>query len=222
MAAPTWAEIKAEIEAEYDLTEETFVDATELLQYANSGIEDVEKEIHTINDNYFHSESSISFVNGVSDYSLPSDIFANKITGWVFDDGSKSYMIKELKDLSKIPDIQTTDYYQYRIINTTAGGTKIRVYPTPSTTETNNTIFYRRRIVLFVDDSSVLDVPEAKEFLKQYVIDKAANKERMTPDAQESPALMKKRKSLLDSLAKMIDDDNTEVYINTDYYEEFL
>lgn len=222
MAAPTWGEIKAEIEAEYDLTEETFVDGAELLQYANSGIEDIEKEIHTINDNYFHSEASISLVNGTADYDLPSDIFANKITGWIYDDGSKSYMIKELKDLSKIPDVRNEDFYQYRIINTTAGGTKIRVYPTPKATETNNTLFYRRRIVLLEDDSSVLDVPEAKEFLKQYVIDKAANKERLTPDAQESPALMKKRKSLLDSLAKMIDDDNTEVYINTDYYEEFL
>lgn len=217
----TWAEIKAEIQAEYDLSEETFVDATELLQYANSAIEDIEKEIHTIHDKYFHAEDNISLVTGTQDYDLPSDIFANKVTGIYYNDGTIKYEITEIKDLREIIDVESDDDYRYKILNTTSSGTKIRIYPQSREDSTNVTIFYRRRIKLFVDDTDVLDVPEAKEFIKQYVIDKASNKERMTPDAPESAALGRKRKALLDSLENMIDDDNTDLLINTDFYEEF-
>lgn len=217
----TWAEIKAEIQAEYDLSEETFVDAAELLQYANSSIEDIEKEIHTIHDKYFHAETSLSLVQGTQEYSMPTDIFANKITGIYYNDGVTKYEIKEIKDLREVIDVDSDDDYRYKIINSTAGGVKIKLYPASRETSSNVVVFYRRRIKLFTQDSDVLDVPEAKEFIKQYVVDKCANKERMTPDAPESAALGRKRKALLDSLENMIDDDNTDLHINTDFYEEF-
>ena len=217
----TWGEIREEIQAEYDLSEETFVDATELLQYANSAIEDIEKEIHTIHDKYFHSESVVSLITGVQDYNLPTDIYANKVTGLYYTDGTTKYEIKEIKDLREIIDVESEDDYRYKIVNTTSNGTKLRIYPSSRETSNNVTLFYRRRIKLFQNDASILDVPEAKEFVKQYVIDKAMNKERMTPDAPESAALGRKRKALLDSLENMIDDDNTDLLINTEFYEEF-
>lgn len=217
----TWGEIREEIQAEYDLGEETFVDATELLQYANSAIEDIEKEIHTIHDKYFHSESVVSLITGVQDYNLPTDIYANKVTGLYYTDGTTKYEIKEIKDLREIIDVESEDDYRYKIVNTTSNGTKLRIYPSSRETNSNVTLFYRRRIKLFQNDASILDVPEAKEFVKQYVIDKAMNKERMTPDAPESAALGRKRKALLDSLENMIDDDNTDLLINTEFYEEF-
>lgn len=217
----TWGEIREEIQAEYDLSEETFVDATELLQYANSAIEDIEKEIHTIHDKYFHSESVVSLITGVQDYNLPTDIYANKVTGLYYTDGTTKYEIKEIKDLREIIDVESEDDYRYKIVNTTSNGTKLRIYPNSRETNNNVTLFYRRRIKLFQNDASVLDVPEAKEFVKQFVIDKAMNKERMTPDAPESAALGRKRKALLDSLENMIDDDNTDLLINTEFYEEF-
>lgn len=218
----TWSELKNEIEQEYDLTEETFVNAAELLQYANSAIEDIEKEIHTLNDKYFHTETDIPLSVGVDEYDLPTDIYATKITGMYYDDGSDEYEVKELKNLRQISDVESEDYYRYRIINSSASGMKIKLYPPSRITGSNITLHYRRRINLLVDDNSVLDVPEAKEFVKQFVIDKCVNKERLTPDAPESAALGRKRKALLDSLAKMIDDDATNVDIDTTYYEEFL
>jgi hypothetical protein len=218
----TWGEILAEIEDENDLAEEVFVDSGELLTYANSGLEDLEKKIHVINDNHFAADTSLALVNGTSTYSLPSDIYSTKINGIFYNDGSTKYEIKPLKNLSEIPDIDTNDDYRYRIINTTASGRQIKLYPASRETSSSNvTIFYRRVIKLFVDSTSVLDIPEAKEFVKQYVTDKVKNKERNTPDAPESDSLVAKRKDLLDSLEKMIDDDNTEVAVNTDYYEEF-
>jgi hypothetical protein len=218
----TWAEIRAEIQAEYDLSEETFVDSVELLQYANSAIEDIEKEIHTIHDKYFHAETPIALVTNTQDYILPTDIFANKVTGIYYNNGTTKYEIKEIRDLAEILDVESADDYRYKIVNTTSGGTKLRFYPPSRETSSNVIMFYRRRIKLFTLDADTLDVPEAKEFIKQYVIDKAMNKERMTPDAPESAALGRKRKALLDSLENMIDDNNNDIFISTDYYEEFI
>lgn len=221
--ADTWGTIKAEIEAEYDLSEETFVDASELLGYANSALEDIEKEIHTLNDRYFSADTTLSLVNGTAAYSLPSDIYATKINGLIYSSGGTIYEIKELKDLTKIPHVNANDRYLYRIINNTATGLQIKLYPASrETSSTAVTLHYRRKVIKFADDTTVLDVPEGKEFLKQFVIDKVANKERMTPDAPESEALKRKRKQLLDSLENQIDDNNSDVNVDMSFYEEFI
>jgi hypothetical protein len=221
--ADTWGTIKTEIEAENDLTEEVFVDAAELLYYANSALEDIEKEIHTLNDKYFAANTPLVLVSGTATYSLPTDIYATKITGIIYDDGSTKYEIKPLVDLNKIPLVSATSRYQYRIINNVATGLQIKLYPTAyENSSANVTIYYRRKIKKFTDTTTTLDVPEGKEFLKQFVTDKAVNKERMTPDALESAALQRKRKQLLDSLENQIDDNNNDIGVDTSYYEEFL
>lgn len=221
--ADTWGTIKTEIESENDLTEEVFVDATELLVYANSALEDIEKEIHTLSDKYFAAEANITLVNGTATYSLPSDIYATKITGLIYDDGSTKYEIKPLTDLNNIPLIAANSRYRYRIVNNVATGMQIKLYPAAYENSTTNvTIYYRRKIKKFVDTTTTIDVPEGKEFVKQFVTDKAVNKERMTPDAPESAALQRKRKQLLDSLENQIDDNNNDIGVNTNYYEEFL
>lgn len=220
---PTWSEIKAEVQIEQDLSEETWVSATELLNFANDGISDVEKEIHTIHDKYFDADAFITLTEGQSEFNLPTDIYANKITGLYYDNGSEKYEINPLKSLSDIMHVQDEDEYQYRIINTTSGGKKLKFYPPArETTSLFVVMSYRRKAKPFVDDTSELDIPEAKDFIKQYVKDKVSNKERMTPDAPESAALGRKRKSLLDSLENMIDDDNNEVNVDLTFYGEIL
>ena len=218
----TWATIKAEIENENDLAEETFVDSAELLTYANEAVRDVEKEIHKLHDKYFAAEQNLTLVSGTDLYSLPSDIYANKINALIYDDGADRYEIKPLKNLSDIPLIKPNDMYQYRIVNTTSGGRKIKLYPASRVSDsTSLTIYYRRKVIPFADDTTVLDIPEAQDFIKQYVSDKVSNKERLTPDAPESNALKRKRQLLLESLVQMIDDDNTEVNVDMSYYGEF-
>lgn len=220
---PTWSEIKTEIQIEQDLSEETWISDIELLNFANDGIADIEKEIHTIHDKYFDADASISLVQGQSEYDLPSDIYANKITSIFYNNGSDKYEIKELKTLSDVMFIEDNDEYQYRIINTSTGGRKLKIYPAARETDsTSTTMSYRRNAKPFTLDADELDIPEAKDFIKQYVKDKVSNKERMTPDAPESAALSRKRKALLDSLENMIDDDNNELNVNFNYYKEFI
>lgn len=219
---PTWLDIKTEIEDENDLAEETFVDGDELLTYGNEAIRDIEKEIHKLHDKYFAAEAAISLAVNEDEYALPTDIYANKINALIYDDGSDRYEVKPLKNLKDIPYIKENDQYFYRIINTTASGRLIKLYPASRVLDaTALTVYYRRRAIEFVDETTALDIPEAQDFIKQYVTDKVANKERLAPDAQESNALKRKRQLLLESLVQMIDDDNTDVNVDMSYYGEF-
>lgn len=219
---PTWLELKTEIEADYDLAEETWIKPAELMSAANTAISSIEKQIHTFHDKYFETEGYIPLTASTSIYNLPADIFAVKITGIYFNNGSEKYEIKPIKSLSDTVDVDASEPYKYRIINTSASGLQLKLYPPARETHpTAVTMFYKRNANLFTVDASELDIPEAKDFVKQYVIDFAVNKERMTPDAPESPKLQTMRKDLLDSLENMIDDDNTGLDVDYSYYEEF-
>ena len=223
---PTWSTIRTQIKAEMDLDDEVFVTDAELLYYANQAIEEIEKEIHAMEDQsqrYFSSEANIALVADTSTYSLPTDIYAAKILGIHYSDGSNKYEIKPIRDLGELVHVETDDDYRYRLIDTTAGGKKIKIYPTSRETSSSNvTIYYRRKATQLASDSDNLDVPEATQFVKQFVIEKVANKERMTPDAPESLKLQAIRKNLLDSLENMVDDNNNEVGIDYSHYEESI
>lgn len=218
----TWLELKTEIELEYDLAEETFVTADELVHFVNEAIDDAEAEIHNINEKYFETETELNIFAGQAEYDFPADIYAFKITS-IFFIGNMKYEVLPLQDKRKILQVQPTDDFRYRIVNSAASGKKIRLYPTPAEDVVLGLqVHYLRQANRVADDTSVIDIPEAKSFLKQYVIDKAANKERMTPDAPESPALMRKRKQLLETLSTMVPDENDELEANTEYYEEHV
>lgn len=217
----TWAELKTEIEDEYDLAEETFVETAELMALGNEAVEDAEKEIQAVNPSYFRASEVLPLVAGTASYDLPDDIFANKIELLMFDDGSCSYEIKPIRNLAVIPDICEGDDYRYLITNQGAEGTKIKIFPTPTASDaTSVTLYYIRNVKLFTADEDELDIPEAKSFIKQYVVDKAANKENMTPGAPQSAALARKRQAFIDAIKVMMPDDNNEPLINECPYWE--
>jgi len=209
---PTWGDLKTEIEDEYDLAEETFIDPDELMMLGNEAIEDVEKEIQIANPSYFRASEPLALISGQSTYDLPADIFANKIELIMFDASeSNTYEIKPIRNLAVIPDIEPGDDFRYLITNKATEGTKVKIYPTPTANDsTSATIYYIRNARRFEDNTTELDIPEAAGFIKQYVVDKSANKEAMQPGAAESPALARKRKLFLDSIKVMTPDDNNQ------------
>lgn len=78
----TYAQIKQKVHDRIDTEDETFVDDTEMLGYCQDAIDFCENKIHKANvgDRYFETVGPITLVAGVRDYTLPSDIFGNKIT----------------------------------------------------------------------------------------------------------------------------------------------
>lgn len=218
----TWGDLETEINAEYDLSEELFVTSTEKMVYVNDAIRDVEKAIHAIPgaEKYYESQTALTTTNGDAYVDLPADIYANKITLLYYSD---QYEIKPIKDLRQAAVAQAGENYRYRIENSTADGTRIRLYPAASETSSSNILaWYIRKAATVTATTDVVDVPEpAREFIKQYVIDQCANKERMTPDAPESAALKREREDLVSILSNMISDENNEVLPDaSNYYEQ--
>ena len=75
----TWAELKDKVQRDLDLEGEVFINETELLGYANEAIDEVERQVHTLYEDYFLTKAVISLVDGTEEYALPTDIYAFKI-----------------------------------------------------------------------------------------------------------------------------------------------
>ena len=135
----TYAEIKTKVEQDLGIEQEEFISATELLGYCNAGIDKAEAEIHTIYEDYFLSKTDIFPVANDDTYSLPLDIYANKIRGIMFKNQNLIYPMRRIRFNDKFNDIMQTnhydvgsDYYRYLLINRSAAeGVQIEVVPMP-------------------------------------------------------------------------------------------
>lgn len=220
----TWSEIRQEVEDEYDLSEETFVTPEELLAYANEAIEMIESSLMKVeNGVYFKDQEALALVNGTSLYDLPATIYANKVRKIIYNDGSRKYVIDRLKRVEEIPLVDSSDDYMYEIVNNSVTGPQIKLHPASRETSASNvTVYFIRNANRLAVDADELDIPEAKAFIKQYVIEKAMNKERMTPDAAPSASLTNKHDMLIDALTDMVPDEDNKIPMDLSYYEDFV
>ncbi len=221
MRSWTWSEIKNKVEADLDLFDEDFVTPSEMLGYANAAIDEAEAEILTIYEDYLLASENITITAGTKEYDLPTTIHAHKIRIILYDDGQTKYPLKRIKKLSDLLDIESTDDYRYFITNnSTASGAKIRIEPAPrSSSTTTFTVFFIRDANRLVDDSDVMDLPEASGFVIQYIKDKCIDKEAGTQNGQTSPLLEKERKILVDRLTEIIPDEDNEMLADLTHYE---
>jgi len=217
----TWATLKAEILRELDLQGEDFITATELMDYANDAIDEAEAEIMTIYEKYFETEANLSVTSGVATVSMPTGIYANKITCINYDNGSTKYEVKRIKNLKEIPHIQAGQLYRYRIINPT-GGYQIKLYPTPTeTTSTYFTCYYLRNANAITADATVIDLPEAKGFIKAHIKARCMAKEGFPGNPAVNPDVEKQRQLLIETLENMVPDENNEIEPDMSFYDDF-
>lgn len=227
MQLSTYTEILAKLENDYDLNDETFMTQAELLGYMNAAIDDAEAIIHNLHfeDKYFRTVANLAFVTGTQDYSLPSDIYGNKILAFFYVNGSQKYEIGRIKDVRETQNIDIGDAYRYLPINTTASGVKIRVYPTLAETSSNNELWYIRnmiRLTTSASASNVCEVPESVNFIYQHVKKSIARKmRRQDLIAMEDQELKNQYNLMLDNLKEMVPDNNNLVTQDlTSYWDQ--
>lgn len=224
MYSPTYGELKADLQKELDLEDETFITPDELLNYFNEAITVVSSEIHTIYEDYFLAQTlSISITSGTSRYDLPDDIFAQKIRSLVYDDGaSKKYEIKRIKQIKEIPFVANTDLYRYIIVNDATDGVQIELHPTPAETNSNVKMMYLRGATRFTgDDADICDIPEFTNVVVQYAKWKCLCKEGH-PDANNAAAILDGlRKQMVETLMARVPDEDNEVIKDTTFYDDF-
>ena len=221
----TWATMKAEIQRECNVEGEDFVSEQELLDWANDAKDEAEAEIVSLYDRYLETSTTLTTTSGSGVVSLPTDIYANKITGLWFDDGSEIYEIKQVKRKEEIHFAGDNDKYKFYITNSTASGTKIQPVPAARESSSSNlTCYYIRESAAIDADSDYMDIPIAEGFIKQYVKDKIQEKELgpMAPKGR-SDLLEKQRSLMIEALNQMIPDDSSdELQPDLSAYTEFI
>lgn len=132
----TLAEARAKVFDEDDLNDESFITPAEMVGYFNEAIDDAEAEIMTLNQDYFLTNHYLPLVAATSVYELPKNIYANKIRGLVFNNGTLIYEIPRLRrrnvftTISDISQFGSADEYRYFLTNAAPGQAQLELAPT--------------------------------------------------------------------------------------------
>ncbi len=224
----TYSQLKAKLENDLDITDLDFVNGeTELLGYINEAIDDAESIVHTLglDAQYFNTQSTMTLVNGTSDYSLPSDIFASKIRKIFYINGQTKYEIFRIRDLTEIPFFQSGDDYRYVLLTTsgTANNIRLRFCPTPVEDGTYIQVWYIRNATTMTTattSTNVCEIPESQNFVMQHV--KTRIYEKMgNPNLQLAVSeLAAQRDLMIQTLSEMVPDENSLVRPDLSFYED--
>lgn len=218
----TWAEIKAKVKNDLDLNDEVMIGEAELLAYANEAIDEAEQHVLTIYEDYLLESSPISLVSGQSLYALPVDIYAHKIRRIFYNTAQDKYEVKRLRDLTKMLDVEANDPYQYMITNGAVDGAMLRLLPASREDSASNVeVWYLRNANKLVDDASVMDIPEAVNFVIAHIKKSCLTKEGHPGQVSAQQELERQRQLLVDTLSAMVPDEDNEVLVDVSFYSEF-
>jgi hypothetical protein len=224
----TWAQIKAKVQADLGIEDEVFVTEAELMSYCNEAIDEAEAEIHGLYEDYFLNKSTLTLVQGTSDYVLPTDIYAHKIRRIIYQHGANIYAVERLKDWKKFEEKALTDYYPstayyaYIILNSAAGAPKISLVPTAQESGAYMTVWYIRNATRMTADASICDIPEFINFVYQYIKCRVYEKE-MNPNAQAAVAILQQQRTLMqETLGTMVPDADNTIEMDLSSYEEHV
>lgn len=239
----TYAEIKQKVQSDLDLQEETFITPDEMVGYCNEAIHEAESEILTIYEDYFLSSTPLTLTTGVSLYSLPSNIYAQKIRGLVYSNGSVQYTIRKIRGSFKFEDLQMiqtyspNDDYRYLLTNSTAGvQSKILLAPPSRETGAYVTVWYIRnaqRILTAAESgilptdantagqlATILDIPEFSTFIIDFMKCKCLAKDNDGRLDDQIAALAKQREMLVSTLTNQVPDDDNRIQMDLSFYSE--
>lgn len=130
-----YQEMYNKITQDLDLKDETFVSPDEMSGYINEALSEAENEIIELNKDYFKTKYYLPVVQGSSVYSLPDNIYANKIRSIIYQNGSVIYPIVQYRRRNEFQNLAFTDQYgqaddyRYTLINDSIGQAQIEFHP---------------------------------------------------------------------------------------------
>jgi len=211
------------IQNDLDLQDEIFISPEEFLGYFNEAIDNAEAQIHALYEDYFLTSASIALVTGTSTYSMPSDIYANKVRSMYYVNGQTKYEIKRWRrPLSDIPYVDTSDDYMYLPINSSASGYQFKFLPAAQETSSSNvTIWYIRNAKVITTGTDVCDIPEFINYILQYVKMRCYEKEGHVNTIKAIEDTEKEKMLMIQTLTNMTDDEDTEIRKDFSFYNDF-
>jgi len=232
----TYGKFRAKLQLDTDTADETFISPDELVGLTNEGIQEAESEIHTLDEEYFLAEATITLANGTSEYDLPTDIFGQKIRGITFHNGSIIYPVKRVRRLHKFFEVElvrqfgSQENYRYLLKNQSAtAGLKLVLLPQSRDVGAFLFMWYIReanRIPLVsagsqaASDATVIDIPEFVPFVFDFVKLKIMQKEKDPGISEQAAILANQRKMMVDTLTNRVPDDDDNITMDLTHYEE--
>lgn len=222
----TLSQIRTKINRDLDLEAENFVRTEEMTDYINEGIDEAEAEIHSLYEDYFLSRATVTLVAGQEEYSLPADIYAQKIRRVVYNNTSSIYKIKRSGDWKKFEKyaiaetFETSDIYEYFILNESAGTPKLLLVPKSRDTGPYMTIWYIRQANRLENADDVCDIPEFVNFVMQYVKARVYEKEVHPNAGQARVDLEHQRRLMQGTLTAAQPDAENNIELDMSSYEE--
>jgi hypothetical protein len=123
--------------------DEQFVTFNGFIGFFNEAIDEGEAEVMGLDEDYFLSKDSLIMIEGVSEYEMPENIFADKLRGIIFDDESERYQIRKMRrkelflNIHRAADTANGDAaYQHYIRNDIPGQRKFVLTPPARTSST--------------------------------------------------------------------------------------
>jgi hypothetical protein len=223
----TWAEIRQKVERDLDLEGETFITATEMLGYGNEAVDEVERQIHTLCEDYFLTRDVVTLVPDQEAYPMPSNIYANKLRRIVYRRGTEVWPVDRIRDWKKLYNYEVEKAYTiadarygFFVVNTTPGTPEMLLAPTPTEAGAYLQRWYIRNANEMTDDASICDIPEAVNYVIAYIKVKCATKD-MHPLLNTFQAdLDKQYADTMKSLAEMVPDNENTIEADTRIYDE--
>lgn len=225
----TLAEIIAKVEKDLDIEGEDFVKRDELIGYINEGIDFCESKVHDLNEDYFLSSGAVTLVTGTNIYDLPTDIYGDKIREISYRQGTRTYEIKRLRNWKKFKIYELDRAFGpqgpavelcYMLLNSTPGAPQILFTPEVQETGPYVTIWYLRQANRLVNDSDVMDIPEAAQYIIQFAKMSCYEKEGHPNLGGAMIKLEALRTELLGNLQIRSPDNNDEIEMDLSIYSE--
>lgn len=217
----TWSTIKAKIKRQLDLQEQDFCDDDELLDYANAAIDRVEAEIHNLYQDYFLNSYYIPLVEGINEYVLPTDIYANKIRKIFYKDSDNNYYEVMPITLEETLDMEVGEDYKYLILNDSTNGYRIRFYPNVAvTSSTYLQVWYLRNAKRLVLDADACDLPEFVNYVIEFIRKRVLEKDGSPLLAIAEADLEFQRQLMIKTLQTRKPDNNNRITPELDLYLE--
>lgn len=127
--------ISQKVQYDLDLQDETFIQPDELVGYANEGLKEAFAEILGVRENYYLTKWFVPCTAGNDLFILPPNIYANKIRGVMYQNGSIIYALKRMREkelfesIAYVNQYGLSDEYRYLIRNDIPGQPCMQLVP---------------------------------------------------------------------------------------------
>ncbi len=222
MSLWTKANVVAKVEADLDLEDEVFIVASEMTGYVNEAVRDARAVICNLEEDYYLTYANLTVTLAEDEFALPTGIYLMKLRGVTYNNGSKRYEVKRIRNYMKFVEemerraqSSSGDDYKYFIVNVSTTETpKIMLSPPSQEASTTNfKLWYLRDPEVIALDADKVDVPaECINYVLAHV--KRSCLAKMNGGVPPQEAV------LISTLQTMSADNDTEVERDTSHYED--